>query len=516
MPDRWESFPIVCRGGLDLETNSLVLGQANPGAALILTNYEASHQGGYRRINGYIKYDNAVVTGDDNEPVLGVKVGLGGVFAARYTTTGTDNAVYFSSGSGWTQINTTPRTGDVEKYRFISYSITEPVLIMCDGVNPAGKWDGSTYSLINGTGAPADPKYAELHLARLVLSGYDEGSTIAVSVANTDTDFDGGNGALEFNVGDTVMGLKRFRETLYIFCLNSIWKLVGSTSDDFEVQSVTRSLGCIASDSIQELGGDIVFLAADGFRSLAATERIGDIELGLVSHAITLLLAESIIGIAPNNTISSCIIRNKSQFRLFYYEDGVEQASALGFIGRLNDNINTEKGQFSWSTTRGIKAFCSDSEYQNDDELAVIGDGSNGYVYQLEAGNDFDGVAIDSVYATPFINFNDPSIRKVLQKLRLYTQVEGSINLFLDTVLDGEETEIIQPPTLSISLDGNISTYGTAVYDTDNYSILEFNLFKTNLIGSGFTAQFVFYSTSSDPPHRIDSLHLTYSIKGRR
>ena len=71
---------------------------------------------------------------------------------------------------------------------------------------------------------------------------------------------------------------------------NKIKRLTGNNSSDFVLSEVTNNIGCIASDSIIEIGGDILFLASDGIRPIQGTARIGDIELQTVSKPIQQIL----------------------------------------------------------------------------------------------------------------------------------------------------------------------------------------------------------------------------------
>ena len=51
--------------------------------------------------------------------------------------------------------------------------------------------------------------------------------------------FNSGSGAGSIKVDDTIVALKVFRSTLFIFCENRIFKMTGSTSSDFAIQPVT-------------------------------------------------------------------------------------------------------------------------------------------------------------------------------------------------------------------------------------------------------------------------------------
>lgn len=514
MAARFEDLPVVCSGGLVLNIDRFTLGTQLTGAAQVLTNYEPSIEGGYRRIEGFAKFDDAVVPGTG--PVLGVKYGLNGVIAVRENSGSTSYDVHFSSGSGWTKINSSNRTGAVTKARGINYNLgSGEVIVIVDGANPAFKYDGSTDTTLNATGAPSDPKYVTEFLNRLVLAGYTSNeSAITLSSPNDDEDYSAVNGAIEINVGDKIVGLKLFRNTLYIFCENSIKKLTGNNSANFVVDDVTVSIGCVSGDSIQEVGGDVIFLGPDGLRSLAATERIGDIELGLQSKAIQPLIRD-LIGSFTVDEFSSCVVRQKSQYRLFVYETGLDDDSAQGFIGYRTGDQTGSLG-YEWSQTSGINVYCADSEYQGNDEFVVHGHPSNGYVYRQERGNSFDGENITYTYRSPDFTFSNYKFRKQLRELEVYTQVEGDIDITAGAVLDFEKESVIQPPSFKLEQTGDVATYGTAVYGTDSYSAISFPVFKKNLVGSGFVIGFQFSGSDQDPPHRIDSYTITFSPRGRK
>tara|TARA_R100001086_G_scaffold127681_1_gene66071 strand:- start:766 stop:2745 length:1980 start_codon:yes stop_codon:yes gene_type:complete len=58
MADRWQTYPIEFKGGLITNLSPLQQGINAPGSARILRNYEPSIEGGYRRIEGFSKYDS--------------------------------------------------------------------------------------------------------------------------------------------------------------------------------------------------------------------------------------------------------------------------------------------------------------------------------------------------------------------------------------------------------------------------------------------------------------------------
>lgn len=523
--DDWITEMIACKGGIKQTENTLVQGLQDTGSASYLDNYEPSIDGaGYSRILGFQKWDSHIVPGTG--PVLGVKPALSGVFACRQSNTGS-NDIFYTVGvgnPGWgTRVNTVDRPANgTNKCRFLFYSITKPVIIQLDGVNPACKWDGTTFTTINGTGAPADPKYGAMFLNSLVLAGYSANtSNISISAPDNDTDFNGINNAVEINVGDIVVGLRTFRGTLYIFCQRNIYQLTGTSVANFLLSPVTNSLGCISGDTIQEIGGDLLYISAEGVRSLAATTRIGDVDLSLLSSNITPTLTNDIIGDFMPDAYSTCVVHNKSQYRIFIYSPEFTDSNAIGAIGRLQSvdfQNGLYKGNYAWTFLHGFNVFCADSEYQpGGSEVIVFGHPSNGFVYQMEQGNSFDGNNIIASYLTPPIVLKDPSYRKVLQKLSVLINVQSNLSLIVQPLLDFGNEPTLQPASITMPVAAAISLYGTAIYGTDVYSLPAFSKITTNLVGSGKVVQFEFMSSSdSAPPHRIDTLILEYSIKGRR
>lgn len=61
MPTRWETYPLELSGGFVSNLSRLQQGIKMPGSARLLENFEPSVKGGYRRINGHTKFDEAPV-----------------------------------------------------------------------------------------------------------------------------------------------------------------------------------------------------------------------------------------------------------------------------------------------------------------------------------------------------------------------------------------------------------------------------------------------------------------------
>ena len=125
------------------------------GMALELQNFEPDISGGYRRISGYAKWNSNIVpqTAASTEPVLMVALFNSKVIATRGTK-------IFEAGTtgSWSEIDT-GRTS-AGRYTFFRYNLAgTDFIIWADGANNATKYDGTTVTDINASGAPANPKF---------------------------------------------------------------------------------------------------------------------------------------------------------------------------------------------------------------------------------------------------------------------------------------------------------------------------------------------------------------------
>ena len=107
---------------------------------------------------------------------------------------------------------------------------------------------------------------------------------------------------------------------LFIFCENRIFKLTGSALADFAVEPVTRNIGCVNGNTIQEFAGDLIFLGPDGLRTVAATARIGDVELGTISRTCSLYLMRTLETLA---FLKALLYQIKHSIEYFLQKTGI-------------------------------------------------------------------------------------------------------------------------------------------------------------------------------------------------
>ena len=399
------------------------------------------------------------------------------------------------------------------KLRFVKYRISSVDKVAAvDGANVPFIWNGTAFTEINN--APSDVIGASFIAYHKNQMFFAKGETLTFTSPYTDTDFLPANGSGVINIGGIITGIIPFREALIIFTDKTISQLVGNTLQDFVLQPVTTKVGCVAPDTIQEIGGDVMFLGPEGLRLFSATDRVGDFNLGVVSKPIQ---NEMTSLIASSSSFASCVIKQKSQYRIFGYNaTGMSTANAKGVLGTqmVGDNTST----MAWAETLGIKAYVADGDYENQTETLVFAH-DDGYIYEMESGNSFDGVNIIASFATPFVSINDPRIRKTFYKLFLYTDPQGGVTTSVNLKLDFDTQGSIQPDTIELSNEaGSVGFYGSsgARYGTTVFGSKLVKQFETQVIGSAFSVSLQFVSEGQNPPFSLDAATLEFATHDRR
>jgi hypothetical protein len=403
------------------------------------------------------------------------------------------------------------RFNNTGKVRFDKYRIgtSEKIVGVAKDAFPF-IYDNTTYTALSSVPDIAGAEHVVWFKNQIFFA---KGDKLTFTAPYTDNDFNPANGAGTISVGNRITGLKVFREQLVIFSEQRINRLVGNTLADFVLQPITVNVGCVAEDTIQELGGDIIFLGPDGLRLLSATDRIGDFGLAVVSKAIQKEMTQLI---SASTFFSSITIKEKSQYRLLGFNQAINTASSLGIIGTQLELADTTG--MNWAQLQGVRAYVADSDYHGMSELIVFAH-SDGYVYRMESGNSFDGEDIVAVFSTPYVPFNDPRIRKTFYKLFLYTDPQGSVTTTVNLKLDFDDQGSIQPETISIgNTTGAVGFYGSplAVYGVTVFGDKLKRVFDTQLIGSGFSGSLQFVSIGKNPPFSLDAATVEYASHDRR
>ena len=542
-----QPYALSCEGGLDKSSSSFEL-LRKPGAATLLENFEVDIAGGYRRVNGYTALggDSAANPSSDND-ILGLHVYADGVIACTSTN------IYFSlDGTSWLQINRDSVAGGGDNYS--TFTGRGALTRTSQGKVHFATYEGDTaygeviitdegsavkpfYFKMTGTGALSDrtyfakeitvdgsvyPKFCTIHDKHLVVGGSSTEPNGIHYSGTSDIDDFSSTGSGTIILDDQVVGLRSFREDLIIFCQNSIWKLSNiNNSSTIAVEPITKNIGCLDGKSIQEIGGDLVFLAPDGIRTLAGTVRIGDVELGTVSRAIQPVIKNIADNIGTYN-ISSIVIRDKSQYRL-YYGTSSTGSSSRGIIGTLKTN---EQGftQFQWSETVGIDASAAAASGFNSSGVEKHYHGDyDGRVFNHDTGDNFldSGSTASNIiakYQTPDLDYGDLGTLKTLKYVKLSITPEGTVDTSLRIRYNFDDLNSPQPSDYSLSIP-KPSLFGTAVFGATaahKFGAASDPITRQVIEGSGHSNYFRVFSDNQNSPYTVNGIYIDYAPSGRQ
>ncbi len=565
-------FIFPCQGGLVLNRSTFTM---QPGQAFELQNFEPDIKGGYRRINGYVKWNTNIVpqSASSTEKVLLSAFHEGEVIAARgtkifrassgstntngsttnsatsiivnstegFSSTGTiligteqitytsiDSVTFIGCTRGanstsaavhaddavvtqyWTEIDS-GRT-NAKKYTHFRYNLNgTPTIVVADGANRASLFtSGNSVTDINTTNSPADPQFVTGFKNALFFAGMSSNPQELIFTAPyAPTDFSAANGAGSIRVDSPITGIFPFRDSLFIFCEERIFRLDGNTIADFVLQPVARNIGCMNGFTIQEFAGDIVFLGRDGLRTVAGTERIGDVELGSISTPV-----HQLFNIYTDiSEFDSLIVPDKTQYRIFFCDtsgnDARTKERTKGVIAH-----RTAEG-YEFSETLGIQPSCTD-HINEDGVVYVVHGGYDGYVYQQEQGNTFDGTTIIGRYRSPDITMGDAGIRKQFQRAVINYAPEGSVNSDLFVRYDYEDPNSARPAAYPFDSSKVVALYGTGEYGTVTYGGQSNPLIRQPIEGSGFAIALRVVDNGISVPYSLKGFQLEFKAAARR
>jgi hypothetical protein len=504
MPDLAQLQPSAfnCEGGLVLNKSTFLM---QPGEALELRNFEPDIEGGYRRINGFSKYVSVIVpyTSSASEKVLMVASFADVVLAARGTS------IYSATpgGSSWTSRDSGRTSAGKYAFERFNFDGTDKIVVV-DGVNAPTVFNSSLAATDVSTASVVGSKFVASFKNHMFYAGKSTSKQeVVFSVAFDEDNFTSGDGAGSLKVDDTVVGLKVFRDDLFVFCQTRIFKLSGTSSANFAVTPVTRNIGCINGDTIQEFAGDLIFLGPDGLRTIAGTARIGDVELGTISSNVQSIFNENL---SSASEFDSTVIPDKTQYRIFFTKSSVGEGQSKGVICVM-------KGQnFEFSELRGIRPACTDSFVDAGNVIVLHGAYTSGYIYRQESGNTFDGETILGRYRSPDLTFNDPGIRKHMQRVILNYKPEAAIDADLILRYDYEDPSSARPAVYPLDSEDVVAIYGTSVYGVPIYDGASQPLVRQPVEGSGFAVALKIHDGGETAPYSLKGFQLEYQLGARR
>jgi hypothetical protein len=273
------------------------------------------------------------------------------------------------------------------------------------------------------------------------------------------------------NGNDEIVALGAHNGRLIIFCKHNIIIMDDQSAGkryldpaDMSLIEVIEGIGCIARDSVQNTGVDILFLSESGVRSLGRTIQEKSQPMRDISRNIRDPLIKQVKR-ADQNKIKSTYSEHFAFYLLAVPEDGIvwcfdtRQAMPDGSakVTRWNSLTHTDwlafENKVYMSSPYGI------SEYKNRRD---------------------DGESYDLQYYTPYFNFDMQNIVKIAKHVAVtaYSTYKQKLRLKLNTDYDLNSQ---RPITIELN-SGKIYEYN--IIDSDSDTFAEWGLTTTAISGS--------------------------------
>ena len=435
-----------------------------------------------------------------------------GVTRAREGTSATAHSLRDVISANWTEIDT-GRT-NASKYRFERFNFDgNEKIVFVDGVNAPVVFNLALSAADVSASAVVGSKFVVSYKSHMFYAGKSTTpEELIFSVPFDEDNFSSGDGAGSIRVDDTITGLKVFRDSLFIFCENRIFKLTGSSSSDFTIVPVTRNIGCINGDTIQEFGGDLVFLGPDGLRTVAATANIGDTELGTISRNVQSIFDANI---KNSGLFESVVVQDKTQYRIFFTKENQAVNTTRGIICVMREN------GYEFSEIRGIKPSCADTLVQSGNVIVLHGD-FNGFIHRQEKGNTFDGTPMLGKYRSTDLSFGDTGIRKHMQRVIINYKPESAIDADLLVRYDNENADSPRPAAYPLDSTVVAAQFGSAIFSTAGSAVrfvfggASQPLVRQSVEGSGFSVVLRINDGGESAPYSLKGFQLEYQLGARR
>jgi len=459
----------------------------------------------YGRLGARKGWDMQTTSGSGSLGGNSIKFMLEHVNADNTTTiiSGGNNKVW-TGGIGATLTDITPAAYTVSADRWKGASINDIALLVQQGQEPL---------VYNAVASPVCQKITTYRSAavqnfgssypRDVIAAWGrfwthDGDTVYWSTDIADTAFPafygGTSGTLNIasvlpNNADTIVSIAAHNDLLVILCKNNIVLYSGAANPigvAFQLNDVITGVGCIARDSVQATGNDLIFLSDTGVRSLGRLIQEKSLPLRDLTKNVRDDLLNDIATELANSGDLDDVVSVYSETNAFYllsfpYSD---------IIYCLDMRSVLEDGSARVTTWYNYQAdsFC---RRRNRDLLIGKTNGIGKY-----AGYEDNGTAFRMRYFSHFIDFGNSTLKKMLKQIA--TTVVGGANQTFVIKAAFDYENIANSYVFTIPPQGTIAEYGIAEYGDNAATVAEYTLgividnVKSSVGGSGNVIQLGF------------------------
>lgn len=382
----------------------------------------------------------------------------------------------------------------------------------CDGVNKAAEFDGTTYIPIT-TGMTVDtPIHIHEHKKHLFLA-FPHGSA-QHSGPGAPFTWSIVTGAAEIGTGDEITGFQSVTGgTLAIFNRNQTYILYGSAvsgSDPWVLKLHAPDSGAIEW-SLQSIGNPR-YLDDRGMTKLETVQNYGDFLGSTFSQKIQPLLEAKLK--AGVTVTASVRVRSKDQYRIFFSDGtGIIAKFRHGGIS-VTTGLSGESVEFT-RINYGITILSACSVEDSTGREVLLCGSNDGYVYEMDSGTSFDGVAIVAYLRLPFGHMKSPQVNKGFFKVILELDAPLGAALQFTQEYNYGNSEVPRGITQDLDVNSGGGFWGISEWSDFVWGEQTTGTAEGDLDGSGKNiGMFIRSSAIYETPHTINGVNILYSLRG--
>jgi hypothetical protein len=368
-----------------------------------------------------------------------------------------------------------------------------------------------TAAPVFGTGASNGPNCALAAYGRFWVARSDNNKTTlywSTDIADTNfPTFDTGSGSTAGsmnlnaklpNNSDEITGLAAHNGFIIVFLRNNIIILRGnddnfSTPATMFVDDVIPGVGCVARDSIQKTGNDVLFLTQSGLRSLGRVVQEKSMPMADISKNIR----DDLYAYLANtnvNEIRSCFSQKDAFYLLSFPGTSTPVVYCFDMRAPLPDGAARVT---SWDSYQGY-AFAA----TRSGNLYIGKPNGIGEYY----GYTDNGSSYPFIYYTTYFDFGKSTINKIVKKVGIVLIGGGSQGIVVKLGFDYADSYDSFPANLEprVPAEYNISEYNIAEYSSGVFV----DTIDTPLGGQGKVVQMGFEATVNGAPLSIQKMDI--------
>lgn len=377
-----------------------------------------------------------------------------------------------------------------------------------NGVDYAYTYDGRAVAPIY-TGM-TDDKPTHLAVFKKHLALAFSGGSLQFSSLGEPLSWDPLFGAAEFGVGHDIVGLVvESANVLGVYTEENVYSLTGTSTADFDLQPFNEGVSG-KEWSFQKLALTW-FLTSRGLVTTRTTQQFGDFRQATVSEKVHPWLMARL-----GNVRCSVLARNKNQYRIFFspltssVQADAEVSDAIGASMWVTFDNNNVIGMMPVQYL--MQPYCTASQDADSEGEQILCGADDGYVYQLDSGNSFDGQAVRAVITTIHHHYKSPQKNKRFRGIEFEMDTDDLTDIKMIPDYAYGSDEIPRAREYDVAVSGAGGLWDATLWDTFLWSGQYITTGRNRIDGVGKNMALTLFSEMTHkPPYTMQGAIVSYS-----